>query len=119
LQDVLMARLDRLAPVKDLAQLVAADLLYQQREPPHVTYTFKHALIQEAAYQSLLRSTRQQVHHQIAQVLEARFPEMIATQPELLAHHLTEAGHHAQAVGYWQRASGRWCVPPTWRRSAT
>jgi predicted ATPase len=89
---------------QSLAQLVAAELLYQQGVPPHATYTFKHALIQEAAYQSLLRSTRQQVHQQIAQVLEAQFPELVAIQPELLAHHLTEAGCHAQAVGYWQRA---------------
>jgi predicted ATPase len=89
---------------QSLAQLVAAELLYQQGMPPHASYTFKHALIQEAAYQSLLRSTRQQVHQQIAQVLEAQFPDLVATQPELLAHHLTEAGCHAQAVGYWQRA---------------
>jgi predicted ATPase len=138
LQDALMARLDRFAPVKGLAQLgatlgreftyevlqavaalaepvlqqglaqlVAAELLYQQGVPPHATYTFKHALIQDAAYQSLLRSTRQQVHQQIAQVLEAQFPEVVATQPELLAHHLTEAGQPAQAVGYWQRAGER------------
>jgi predicted ATPase len=89
---------------QSLAQLVAAELLYQQGMPPHASYTFKHALIQEAAYQSLLRSTRQQVHQQIAQVLEGRFPELVASQPELMAHHLTEAGCYAQAVGYWQRA---------------
>jgi hypothetical protein len=65
---------------------------------------FKHALIQDAAYASLLKSTRQQVHQRIAQTLEAQFPELVATQPELLAHHLTEAGRHTQAVGYWQRA---------------
>jgi len=65
---------------------------------------FKHALIQEAAYQSLLRSTRQQHHQRIAQVLAAQFPETVATQPALLAHHYTEAGLHAQAVPYWQRA---------------
>src|SRR5262249_46957898 len=62
------------------------------------------ALIQEAAYQSLLRSTRQQSHQRIAQVLEARFPETLETQPELLAYHYTEAGLSQQAVGYWQRA---------------
>jgi predicted ATPase len=55
-------------------------------------YTFKHALIQEAAYQSLLKRSRQQYHHSIAQELEARFPETVETQPELLAHHYTEAG---------------------------
>jgi class 3 adenylate cyclase/predicted ATPase len=87
-----------------LGQLVAAELLYQRGRPPRARYVFKHALIQDAAYASLLKSTRQQVHQRIAQVLEAQFPEIVATQPELLAHHLTEAGRHAQAVGYWQRA---------------
>ena len=107
-----MARLDRLAAVKGLAQLgatlgrefsyallqavcpwdegtlrwglhqlVEAELLYQQGLPPQATYLFKHALIQEAAYQSLLRSMRQQYHHRIAQVLEARFPDLCETQP--------------------------------------
>ena len=90
-----------------LGQLVAAELLYQRGRPPRARYVFKHALIQDAAYASLLKSTRQQVHQRIAQVLEAQFPEMVATQPELLAHHLTEAGHPAQAVRYWQRAGER------------
>jgi class 3 adenylate cyclase len=90
-----------------LEQLVAAELLYQRGRPPRARYVFKHALIQDAAYASLLKSTRQQVHQRTAQVLEAKFPEMVATQPELLAHHLTEAGHPAQAVGYWQRAGER------------
>ena len=138
LHDSLMARLDRLAAVKGLAQLgatlgrefayellhavspwdeatlqrglqqlVEAEFLYQQGLPPQATYLFKHALIQDAAYQSLLRSTRQQHHQRIAQVLEARFPELCETQPELLAHHYTEAGLHAQAVGYWQQAGQR------------
>jgi predicted ATPase len=135
LHDSLMARLDRLAAVKGLAQLgatlgrefsydllqavslwdedtlhrglhqlVAAEFLYQQGLPPHATYRFKHALIQEAAYQSLLRSTRQQYHQRIAQVLEAHFPETVETQPELVAQHYTEAGLAEQAIGYWQRA---------------
>ena len=90
-----------------LGQLVAAELLYQRGRPPRARYVFKHALIQDAAYASLLKSTRQQVHQRIAQVLEAQFPELVTTQPELLAHHLTEAGHSAQAVGYWQRAGER------------
>jgi predicted ATPase len=138
LHDSLMARLDRLATVKTLAQLgatlgrefsydllhtvslwdeatvrrglhqlVEAEFLYQQGLPPQATYLFKHALIQEAAYQSLLRSTRQQYHQRIAQVLEARFPELCETQPELLAHHYTEAGVMAQAIPYWQRAGER------------
>jgi class 3 adenylate cyclase/tetratricopeptide (TPR) repeat protein len=135
LHDSLMARLDRLATVKALAQLgatlgrefaydllqavspwdeatvrrglhqlVEAEFLYQQGLPPQATYVFKHALIQEAAYQSLLRSTRQQYHQRIAQVLVERFPDTVETQPELLAHHYTEAGLKEQAVVYWQRA---------------
>ena len=138
LHDSLMARLDRLATVKGLAQLVAtlgrefsyallqavspwdegtvqrglqqlveAEFLYQRGLPPQATYLFKHALIQEAAYQSLLRSTRQQYHQRIAQVLEARFPEVVETQPELLAHHYTEAGLTDRAVDYWLRAGQR------------
>ena len=68
---------------------------------------FKHALIQDAAYQSLLKSTRQQYHKRIAQVLEARFPETAEMQPELLAHHYTEAGLAEPSVGYWQQAGER------------
>jgi predicted ATPase len=118
LQDALMARLDRLAAVKEVAQLgavlgrefayellravtpldeatlqqalarlVEAELLYQRGVPPQATYVFKHALIQDAAYQSLLKSTRQQLHQRIAQALAERFPETAETQPELLAYH--------------------------------
>src|SRR5262249_60217679 len=90
-----------------LAQLVAAELLYQRGLLPQATYLFKHALVQDAAYQALLRSTRQQYHARIAHVLEAQFPETVATQPELLAHHYTEAGLTAQAMPYWQRAGQR------------
>ena len=87
-----------------LAQLVAAELLYQRGRPPRARYMFKHALIQDAAYASLLKSTRQQVHQQIAQVFEARFPALVETQPELVAQHYTAAGCTEQAVVYWQRA---------------
>jgi class 3 adenylate cyclase/predicted ATPase len=87
-----------------LAQLVKAELLYQRGVPPQATYTFKHALIQDAAYQSLLRSTRQQHHQRIAQALEAQFPETVETQPELVAQHYTAAGCHEQAMVYWLRA---------------
>jgi predicted ATPase len=135
LHDSLMARLDRLATVKGLAQLAAtlgrefsyellhaispwdagtlqqglqqlveAEFLYQRGLPPQATYLFKHALIQDAAYQSLLRSTRQQSHQRIAQVVEERFPELCKTQPELLAQHYTAAGCAEQAVVYWQQA---------------
>jgi class 3 adenylate cyclase len=138
LHDSLMARLDRLATVREVAQLgatlgreftyellqavwpldeetlqrglrrlVDAELIYQRGLPPQARYVFKHALIQEAAYQSLLKSTRQRYHQQIAQVLETRFPDIVKTQPELLAHHYTEAGLNAQAVGYWRRAGQR------------
>jgi predicted ATPase len=135
LHDSLMARLDRLAEGKEVAQLAAtlgrtfpyellwavtpldeatlqqalarlieAELLYQHGVPPQATYLFKHALIQETAYQSLLKSTRQQYHQRIAQVLAEHFPETAEAQPELLAHHYTEAGFREQAIDYWQRA---------------
>ncbi len=87
-----------------LAQLVKAELLYQRGRPPRARYIFKHALIQDAAYASLLKRTRQQVHQQVAQVLEARFPTLVETQPELVAQHYTAAGCAEQAVVYWQRA---------------
>ncbi|MGE4091783.1 MAG: adenylate/guanylate cyclase domain-containing protein [Candidatus Binatia bacterium] len=135
LQDSLMARLDRLAITKEIAQLgttigrefsydvlhavspldeqtlqhglkqlVGAELLYQRGTPPHASYLIKHALIQDTAYQSLLKSKRQQLHQQIAQVLEERFPETKDTQPELLAHHYTEAGLTEQAIPCWEKA---------------
>jgi predicted ATPase len=138
LHDSLMARLDRLGPAKEVAQmgatlgrefsyelpqavapvdeaslhpalakLVEAEVLYQRGLPPHAHYVFKHALIQDAAYQSLLKSSRQQYHQQIAQVLEEQFAETKETQPELLAHHYTEAGLITQAIPYWQRAGQR------------
>ena len=90
-----------------LAQLVDAELVAQRGLPPQATYTFKHALIQDAAYQSLLRSTRQQYHQRIAQVLEERFPETAEEQPEILAHHYTQAGLHEPAVEYWYKAGQR------------
>jgi class 3 adenylate cyclase/tetratricopeptide (TPR) repeat protein len=97
----------RAAQQQALGELVAAELLYQRGLPPQATYRFKHALIQEAAYQSLLRSTRQRSHQRIAQVLEAQFPETAETQPELVAHHYTEASLLGQAIPYWQRAGQR------------
>jgi predicted ATPase len=90
-----------------LGQLVEAELLYQRGYPPEATYRFKHALIQEAAHQSLLKRTRQQYHQRIAQALVERFPETAETQPELLAHHYTEAGLGEQALPWWQRAGQR------------
>jgi predicted ATPase len=69
--------------------------------PPDAEYTFKHALVQDAAYSTLLRSTRQQLHGQIAATLERQFPEVVAAQPQLLAQHFAEAGLNEKAVGYW------------------
>src|SRR2546428_10284540 len=92
---------------RTLTKLVEAELLYQRGVPPDATYFFKHALIQEAAYQSLLKSRRQQFHQRIALVLAERFPEAAATQPELLAHHYVEAGLHARAIAYWRNAVER------------
>jgi predicted ATPase len=89
---------------QELGRLVDAELVYQRGSVPEATFTFKHALIQDTAYQSLLKRTRQQYHQRIAQTLEARFPEMTETRPELLAHHCTEAELTEQAVAYWQRA---------------
>jgi len=141
LHDSLMARLDRLAAVKTVAQLgttigrtfayellqavapldeatlqhalrqlVEADLVYQRGVASQATYIFKHALIQDTAYQSLLKSTRQRYHQRIAQVLAAQFPETVETQPELLAYHYTEAGLNEQAIPYWQQAGPRRAV---------
>jgi predicted ATPase len=138
LQDSLMARLDRLPMVREVAQLgavlgrefayemlralaaveestlqerldqlVGAELLYQRGRPPRAKYIFKHALIQDAAYGSLLKRTRQQYHEQIARMLEAEFPETVEAEPELVAHHYTEAGLNEQAVGYWYQAGKR------------
>ena len=73
-----------------LGQLVADEPLYQRGRPPRSRYLFKHALIQDAAYQSLLKRTRQQYHQQAARLLKDRFPELASTQPELVAHHYAE-----------------------------
>ncbi len=138
LQDSLMARLDRLAPIKDVAQigaaigrefsqrllaevspmgdnelsdalgqLVESELVFRRGRPPDATYVFKHALLQDAAYQSLLRSKRQVLHRDIAKALEESFPETAKTEPEILAHHYTEADLAEQAVKYWQQAGQR------------
>jgi predicted ATPase len=96
--------LEETALQRELSQLVEAELLYQRGLLPHARYIFKHALIQDAAYQSLLKSKRLQLHQRVAQVLDERFPETKETQPELLAHHYTEAGLVRQALPYWQQA---------------
>ena len=130
-----MARLDRLAPVKEigqigaaigrefsysllralvgrdetalkhaLAQLEQAELVFRRGEPPEAVYSFKHALVRDAAYESLLKSRRQQLHGQIARTLEERFPDIVASQPEIVAHHFTEAGLVEPAIDYWLKA---------------
>jgi class 3 adenylate cyclase/predicted ATPase len=90
-----------------LDRLTDAGLLFRRGVPPHASYLFKHALVQDAAYATLLRSRRRQLHAAIAAALEREFPETVATQPELLAHHCTEAGLAEQAVQYWRRAGER------------
>jgi predicted ATPase/DNA-binding winged helix-turn-helix (wHTH) protein len=105
--------LQRLTPLEEgplqdgLRHLVDTELVYQRGLPPQATYTFKHALIQDAAYHSLVRSTRQAYHRRIAEVFAADFPETATTRPELLARHYTEAGLDTQAMAYWQQASYR------------
>jgi predicted ATPase/class 3 adenylate cyclase len=131
----LMARLDRLAAVREVAQigavagrdfhfellnavaglprerleesleqLVRSELVFRRGEIPHAIYSFKHTLVRDAAYASLLKSRRARLHAAIADALEQRFPEIVQTQPETLAHHLTEAGQTEKAIGYWLQA---------------
>ena len=135
LHDSLMARLDRLASVRRVAQigaaigrefpyallravsrlpedelqasldrLIASELVFQRGAPPNAIYTFKHALVQDAAHSSLLRSTRQQLHARIARVLEEQFPSFAEVHPQVLAQHFAEAGSLKEAVTYWCRA---------------
>src|SRR5262249_50976766 len=135
LQDSLMARLDRLAPVREIAQIAAAigrefsyplvralvvrdetalkhgldqleqaGLVFRRGEPPDAVYSFKHALVRDAAYESLLKSRRHQLHGQIARALEERFAAIVASQPEIVAHHFTEAGLVDAAIEYWLKA---------------
>jgi predicted ATPase len=87
-----------------LAQLIESGLAFQQGTPPDAVYTFKHALVQDAAYDSLLRRRRQELHGRIARVIEERWPQIEATEPELLAHHYTEAKLLPKAIPLWQKA---------------
>ena len=138
LHDSLMARLDRLGPAKEVAQIASvigrefsydllhsvseipeddlqaalaklddAELIYANGIPPEATYSFKHALVQDAAYDALLKSRRKQVHERVARVLEKQSGHTKETQPELLAHHYTEAGFAALAISYWHQAGQR------------
>jgi DNA-binding winged helix-turn-helix (wHTH) protein/predicted ATPase len=90
-----------------LGQLVASELLFQRGTPPDAIYSFKHALVQDAAHGSLLRDARRQLHAQIANALETHSPEIIESQPELLARHYAEAGLVEEAVAYWGKAGHR------------
>src|SRR5262249_23278085 len=99
-----VSQLDEATLQRELGRLVEAEIVYQRGVPPQATYKFKHALIQDAAYPSLLKSTRQQYHQRTAHVLEAQFPETAEAEPELVAHHYTEAGLRVQAIPYWQQA---------------
>ena len=96
--------LDEVALQKGLAAMVEAELLYQSGVVSQAKYYFKHSLIQEAAYQSVLRSRRQQLHLQIARTLEEQFPVLAETEPELLARHCMAANLKEKAIVYWQRA---------------
>jgi tetratricopeptide (TPR) repeat protein len=87
-----------------LARLTESGLAFRRGTPPNATYTFKHALVQDAAYDSLLKSRRQDLHGKIARVIEARSPNIKTTEPEVLAHHLTEAGLAESAIPLWQKA---------------
>ena len=97
-----------------LAQLVSAELIFRRGMPPDAEYTFKHALVQDAAYSTLLRSRRQELHARIITTMEGQFPEIVEAQPEVLAQHCTEAGSVEKAVGYWlkagQQAIARWAM---------
>ncbi|MFO1049382.1 MAG: adenylate/guanylate cyclase domain-containing protein [Geminicoccaceae bacterium] len=88
-----------------LDRLAAAELIFARGEPPDVAYSFKHALVRDAAYESLLKTQRQQLHARIAETLEERFPETAATEPELLARHYAGAGLAELSVKHWQRAA--------------
>src|SRR5262249_49481597 len=99
-----VAPLDACTLQGELERLVEAEIVYPRGLPPQASYLFKHALLQDAAYQSLLKNTRQQYHQRIAEVLETTFPETAEAQPELLAQHYTEAGLTEKAVPYWYQA---------------
>lgn len=87
-----------------LAELVGSGLVFQRGHPPDASYTFKHALVQDAAYESMLKPRRVQIHAGIAQALAKHFPTTVATQPELVAHHFTAAEMVEDAIPYWQQA---------------
>ena len=87
-----------------LEYLVESGLVFRRGVPPHASYSFKHALVRDAAYATLVRAKRQRLHAAIAEAIEQKYPETAQTQPELLAYHYTEAGLAQAAIGYWLRA---------------
>jgi len=91
----------------ELARLAQVDILYANGRPPRCTYAFKHALLEDALYNALVKGRRQQLHRRVGEVLESQFPRTAETQPELLAYHFTEAGQAEKAVGYWLKAGQR------------
>ena len=104
------------APVSDvdeaslkqrLSALTDSQLVFARGTPPNATYTFKHALVQDAAYESLLKSRRRELHHRIGTVLEEQFPGTVETEPEILAHHYTKAGSTEAAASHWHKAGQR------------
>jgi tetratricopeptide (TPR) repeat protein len=99
-----VAGLPRVRLDEALDQLVRSELVFRRGEIPNAVYTFKHALVRDAAYAGLLKSRRAQLHAAMANALEQQFPEIVQTQPETLAHHLTEAGLTEKAIGYWLQA---------------
>jgi class 3 adenylate cyclase/predicted ATPase len=101
-----------------LDQLVAAGLVFQRGSPPAADYQFKHALVQDAAYSTLLRGPRQALHGRVAAALQERYPETADTQPELLAQHFAEAGLTEQAVAYWEKAGQRSLSHPAMAEAA-
>ncbi len=102
-----LAGVDEKALRDGLGQLVSEELIYQRGRPPRSRYVFKHALIQDAAYQSLLKRTRQLYHRRVAEMLLERFPDAVSANPESLARHYTEAGDVERAVVYWLKAGAR------------
>jgi class 3 adenylate cyclase/DNA-binding SARP family transcriptional activator len=88
-----------------LERLTASGLISRRGTPPDATYSFKHALVQDAAYATMLKSQRRQLHARIAEVLVERFSALAQNQPEIVAHHFSEAGSASEAIGYWRRAA--------------
>ncbi len=120
-RDVLAAvsSLDEVALDNALAQLVAAGLVYRRGLPPDVTYEFKHALVQDAAYESLLKTRRQEIHLKIATALEEWFPETAENEPEVLAHHASQGEVWDKAVLYFRQAGTKAAARSAYQEAVT